>query len=62
MITDMIARGAGHKSLPWIRTTIPETYELLAKTQKRYPMPFKVYYPDTTAVENMVMDKGINLL
>jgi phosphoadenosine phosphosulfate reductase len=39
----------------------PETYELIAKTQKRYSMPFKIYYPDTKPVENMVRAKGINL-
>ncbi len=38
-----------------------ETYELRAKTQKRYPMPFIVYYPDTEAVEDMVRNHGINL-
>ncbi len=39
----------------------PETHELIAKTQKRYPMPFKIYYPDTRPVEEMVHTKGINL-
>ena len=38
-----------------------ETYELLSKTQKKYSMPFKVYYPDNEAVEDMVHDYGINL-
>src|SRR3989338_9193674 len=38
-----------------------KTYDLLAKTQKRYPMTFKVYYPDTEAVEDMVRNHGINL-
>ena len=38
-----------------------ETYELLSKTQKKYQMPFKVYYPDNEAVENMVQNHGINL-
>ncbi len=39
----------------------PETYELIAKTQKRYPMPIVIYFPDTKDVEQMVEQKGINL-
>lgn len=39
----------------------PETYELMAKIRKRYPMPFKIYFPDAGAVETMVAEKGINL-
>ena len=39
-----------------------ETYDLLAKTQKRYHnLRFKVYFPDAAAVEEMVQSKGINL-
>ena len=38
-----------------------ETYDLIAKTQKRYKLDFKIYYPDTQAVEDMVQNKGINL-
>ncbi len=40
----------------------PETYDLLSKTHKRYPkINFKIYYPDTKSVEEMVRTKGINL-
>lgn len=39
----------------------PETYELMAKIQKRYPMSFKIYSPDAQAVEAMVLSKGVNL-
>ena len=38
-----------------------ETYDLLAKNQKKYRINFKIFYPDTTSVEKMVRDKGINL-
>jgi phosphoadenosine phosphosulfate reductase len=38
-----------------------ETYDLLDKTQKKYQMSFKVYYPDNEAVEDMVRNHGINL-
>ncbi len=39
----------------------PEVYELLAKNQKRYTMPFVVYFPNSQEVEIMVGQKGINL-
>ncbi len=39
----------------------PETYELIAKVEKRYHRPVEIYFPDASAVEKMVHDKGINL-
>jgi len=63
VITDMIARVAPKIEIFTLDTgrLFLETYELLAKTQKRYPMTYKVYYPDTKAVEEMVQKHGINL-
>ena len=63
VITDMISKVAPQIEIFTLDTgrLFPETYELIAKTQKRYPMPFKIYYPDTKAVEEMVRTKGINL-
>jgi len=63
VITDMISRIAPAIEIFTLDTgrLFPETYELIAKTQKRYPMPFKIYYPNTQAVEEMVQTKGINL-
>lgn len=63
VITDMIARTAPRMEIFTLDTgrLFPETCELLAKTQKRWPMPLKVYYPNTQAVEDMVGSKGINL-
>lgn len=63
VITDMISRIAPAIEIFTLDTgrLFPETYELIAKTQKRYPMPFKIYYPNTQAVEEMVRAKGINL-
>lgn len=63
VITDMIAKVAPDIEVFTLDTgrLFRETYELLAKTQKRYPMPFTVYYPDTEAVEDMVRNHGINL-
>jgi len=39
----------------------PETYDLLHRTNNRYGVSIKSYYPDTTQVEEMVNTKGINL-
>ncbi len=39
----------------------PETYEVLAKTNKRYNINIQVYFPDSKRVEDMVNEKGINL-
>ena len=63
VITDIISKVAPKMEIFTLDTgrLFQETYDLIAKTQKRYPMPFKIYYPDTKAVEEMVKDKGINL-
>jgi len=64
VITDMIARLAPGIEIFTLDTgrLYQETYDLLAKTQKKYSrVTFKVYYPDTKAVEEMVAAKGINL-
>ncbi len=39
----------------------PETYDLMARTNEKYGIKLKVYFPDATSVENMVNEKGINL-
>ncbi len=63
VLTDMIAKVTPKMEIFTLDTgrLHQETYDLLAKTQKRYPLTFKIYYPDTKAVENMVAQKGINL-
>ena len=65
VITDMIAKiapGIGIFTLDTGRL-YQETYDLLAKTQKKYPnLKFRIYYPDAKAVEEMVQTKGINLI
>lgn len=38
-----------------------ETYELIEKTEARYDITIKIYFPDATEVEDMVNAKGINL-
>ena len=63
VIADLIAKVAPQIEIFTLDTgrLFPETYELIAKNQKRYPQKFKIYYPDTKAVEDMVAAKGINL-
>lgn len=39
----------------------PETYDVLARTTKRYDINIKVYFPDSEQVEEMVNERGINL-
>lgn len=39
----------------------PETYDLIQKTNERYNIRIKVYFPEAAAVEQMVYEKGINL-
>lgn len=39
----------------------PETYDLIAQTNARYKTKLQVYFPDHSAVEEMVNSKGINL-
>ncbi|MBE0648407.1 MAG: phosphoadenylyl-sulfate reductase [Bacteroidales bacterium] len=38
-----------------------ESYELLEITRQRYQLPFEVYFPEASHVEEMVREKGINL-
>ncbi|WP_282036260.1 phosphoadenylyl-sulfate reductase [Saccharicrinis aurantiacus] len=39
----------------------PETYDLIDRTSKKYKTNIQVYFPQPTAVEAMVKEKGINL-
>lgn len=64
VITDIIAKVAPSVGIFTLDTgrLYQETYDLLAKTQKKYHnLRFKVYFPDSKAVEEMVAAKGINL-
>ena len=64
VITDMIAKTAPGIEIFTLDTgrLFAETYELMAKNQKKYSkLEFKIYYPDTKTVEQMVRAKGINL-
>ncbi len=39
----------------------PETYDLLDRTCRKYSINIDVYFPNTSDIEEMVNDKGINL-
>ena len=39
----------------------PETYDLIHRTNQKYGIRIQIYFPDSTEVEKMVTEKGINL-
>jgi len=64
VITDIIAKIVPGIDIFTLDTgrLFAETYDLLAKNQKKYnKVNFKIFYPDTKRVEEMVRAKGINL-
>ncbi|MDE1920583.1 MAG: phosphoadenylyl-sulfate reductase [Candidatus Omnitrophica bacterium] len=64
VITDMIASLTPGVEIFTLDTgrLFAETYELMAQNQKKYSrLNFRIYYPDTKSVEEMVRSKGINL-
>lgn len=63
VIVDMIAKIVPAMEVFTLDTgrLFAETYDLMAKNQKKYKLNFKIYYPDTKTVEEMVRTKGINL-
>jgi phosphoadenosine phosphosulfate reductase len=38
-----------------------ETYDLMDEVRSRYGVPIEVYFPDSSSVENMVRQHGLNL-
>ena len=63
VITDIIARNRWPIPLVTLDTgrLFPETYLLLAETEKRYGIKIRAFFPDRDDVEAMVAEKGINL-
>jgi len=63
VITHMLMQISQDASIFTLDTgrMFPETYEVLEKTEARYGMRIKVYFPDYKAVEHMVQTRGINL-
>ncbi len=63
VITEIIARNGWpipHVTLDTGRL-FPETYTLLAETEKRYGVRIRVFFPDAAAVEALVAERGVNL-
>jgi len=63
VITDMICKIDKTATIFTLDTgrTFPETYDLIDRTNKRYGINIKVYFPDAASVEEMVNKKGVNL-
>jgi phosphoadenosine phosphosulfate reductase len=63
VITHMIAQINKETSIFMLDTgrLFPETYDLLEKTNLRYKINIKVFFPNAQQVEEMVNEKGINL-
>lgn len=63
VLTDMIL--SVDKSVPLFTLDtgrlFPETYDLIDRTNKKYGICIKVYFPDKDQIEEMVNTKGINL-
>ena len=63
VITDIIVRNGW--PIPFVTLDtgrlFPETYEVLAETERRYGIKVKVFFPDRGQVEAMVAEQGINL-
>jgi len=60
VITHMLAESQAKTSIFTLETgrLFPETYYVWNRTLERYKLPIKAYYPNTTAVEHMVTEKG----
>jgi len=63
VITDMICKIDKTASIFTLDTgrTFPETFDLIDRTNKRYGIQIKVYFPNAEEVEKMVNEKGVNL-
>ena len=63
VITDMIARNRW--PIPFVTLDtgrlFPETYALLAETEKRYGIKIRILFPDSAKVEELVSERGVNL-
>ena len=63
VITDIIVRNRW--PIPFVTLDtgrlFPESYELLAETERRYVIKIQVIFPDREAVEALVAEKGVNL-
>jgi phosphoadenosine phosphosulfate reductase len=63
VITEIIARNRWPIPLVTLDTgrLFPETYALIAETERRYGVKIRVFFPEAAAVEAMVAERGVNL-
>ena len=63
IVTEMIARNKWPIPVVTLDTgrLFPETYDLLAETEKRYNIKIRIFFPEREAVEQMVSEQGVNL-
>ena len=64
VLTDMLCKATAH---PYIFTLDTgrlnqQTYDVMQKTRDKYGISIKITFPDTTAVTQMVTEKGPNLM
>lgn len=62
VITAMIAKSEAPITIFTLDTgrLFQETYDVFHKTQKKYKLPIKVYFPEAKAVEELLEKKGPN--
>jgi len=63
VLTDMIVKIDKNIKIFTLDTgrLFQETYDLIERTNNQYDIKLDVYFPDTTNVEKMTKEKGINL-
>lgn len=63
VLTDMVVKINKDTKIFTLDTgrLFPESYQLIEKTNLTYHINIDVYFPDTSKVEKMVKEKGINL-
>lgn len=63
VLTEMVLRQNRNVEVFTLDTgrLFPETYDLIARTNKYFGIRMKTYFPEPLEVEKMVADKGINL-
>lgn len=62
VITDLIAKSKAEITIFTLDTgrLFQETYDVFHRTQKKYKLPIKVYFPEAKAVEELLEKKGPN--
>jgi phosphoadenosine phosphosulfate reductase len=62
-LTEMVLRTKQNTEVFTLDTgrLFPETYDLIARTNKHFGIRMKTYFAESEKVEKMVADKGINL-